>query len=287
MPSRIIKESIRTSDTLADVSAEAERLFWRIVVSADDFGRFEARPGIILGQSLSAFVERGLTTDQVSKWLDELERFGLIIRYTVDGKEYLMLTKWDKHQQKRAKTSKFPQPPTLDNTCNQMHANVPVFENVNVSVNGSGSESGDNHSVKNMPLPQKDVYNLDDYCQEIEHQMVAVGANPNYTATDAAYRGVKQFYEAAVPIEFVKEVIVKVADREKSKGKSRIKSFAYCIDVVREEWAKELIKREPGQPLDLHMEVAATRQRDPAASGPYVPKGLPPEVLALLGDDDD
>ena len=36
MPSRIIKESITTSESLSEVSADAERLFWRLVVKADD-----------------------------------------------------------------------------------------------------------------------------------------------------------------------------------------------------------------------------------------------------------
>lgn len=40
MPSRIIKESITTSESLSEVSAEAERLFWRLVVKADDFGLY-------------------------------------------------------------------------------------------------------------------------------------------------------------------------------------------------------------------------------------------------------
>lgn len=35
MPSRIIKESITTSESLSEVSADAERLFWRLVVKAE------------------------------------------------------------------------------------------------------------------------------------------------------------------------------------------------------------------------------------------------------------
>lgn len=36
MPSRIIKESITTSESLSEVSADAERLFWRLVVKAEE-----------------------------------------------------------------------------------------------------------------------------------------------------------------------------------------------------------------------------------------------------------
>ena len=47
MPSRIIKESITTGESLSEVSAEAERLFWRLVVKADDFGLYYGNPRIL------------------------------------------------------------------------------------------------------------------------------------------------------------------------------------------------------------------------------------------------
>jgi DnaD/phage-associated family protein len=109
MPNRIIKESIRGSDDLATVSAEAERLFWRIVVSVDDFGRFDARPKTIIGQCMTAFLG-DVTSNQVNSWLTELERVGLLQLYVVEDRPYLVLTKWSKHQRKRAKDSKFPSP---------------------------------------------------------------------------------------------------------------------------------------------------------------------------------
>lgn len=107
MPNRIIKESIRTSDTLASVSAEAERLFWRLVTSADDFGRFDARLNTVLGQCLSPFIDQ-LSKEQVEGWLAELQAVELIRMYAFDDQPYLELTKWNKHQRPRAKASKFP-----------------------------------------------------------------------------------------------------------------------------------------------------------------------------------
>ena len=43
MPSRILKESICTSESLAYLSAEAEVLFYRLIVKADDFGLYYGR----------------------------------------------------------------------------------------------------------------------------------------------------------------------------------------------------------------------------------------------------
>lgn len=126
MPNRIIKESVQTSDTLASVSADAERLFWRLVTASDDYGRFHARPHIVLGKCLSAFVGR-FDIDQVAAWLDELDQAGLIQRYEVDGEPFLRLPTWGEHQRPpRAKESKFPPPPTDDGKCQRMSADAPV-----------------------------------------------------------------------------------------------------------------------------------------------------------------
>jgi hypothetical protein len=163
LPNRIIKESIRTSDTLASVSAEAERLFWRLVVSADDYGRFDARTNIVLGQCMSAFLGT-VTPEQIEKWMRELERAGLIQLYEVDGRRYLCLTKWDKHQRTRAKDSKFPPPEDVrghplshDSKRSQATTNVVpnVFENEYENENEIYASSSDGSASVQIELSVK------------------------------------------------------------------------------------------------------------------------------------
>ena len=113
MPNRIIKESICTSDTLAQLSAEEERLFYRLLVQADDFGRFDGRPAIILAACFPLRVYE-ITPEDVESWLQALADADLIRFYEADGRRYLYFTTWDKHQQKRAKYSKYPDPPSND-----------------------------------------------------------------------------------------------------------------------------------------------------------------------------
>jgi len=127
MPTRYIKDSICSSDTLAGISAEAERLWWRIVVRADDFGRFEARPEVLRGQCLTALMD-AVNNEDIERWLVELETATLLRRYTVAGKPYLVITTWRDHQQVRAKKSKYPtpagicqQPSTDDNARRHTH----------------------------------------------------------------------------------------------------------------------------------------------------------------------
>lgn len=139
MPSRIIKESIVTSDSLAEVSADAERLFWRLVVKADDFGLYFGNTRILASMCFPLDPPK---EQKIRAWLAELVSSGMVGTYTSseDGKQYLKLMSWDKHQQKRAQKSKFPIPVTFDNDCNQpkgkqAKSNVTVNENENENVN--------------------------------------------------------------------------------------------------------------------------------------------------------
>jgi len=146
MPSRILKESICTSENLASISAEAEVLFYRLIVKADDFGLYHGNPKIIASLLFPLSVP---TERKVASWLSELCKAGLVATYTApeDGKKYLKLLSWDKHQNRRAMKSKFPLPSELDNTCTQtetseendtcaqMQTDSSVNENVNENEN--------------------------------------------------------------------------------------------------------------------------------------------------------
>ncbi len=107
MPNRIIKESICTSDNLDGLTAEEERFFYRLMVQVDDFGRMDARPAILRAACFPLKTER-ITNDHIKKWLTTLAQADLIQLYTVEGKPYLQFTTWERHQQRRAKYSKYP-----------------------------------------------------------------------------------------------------------------------------------------------------------------------------------
>lgn len=138
MPSRIIKESITTSESLAEVSADAERLFWRLVVKADDFGLYYGNPRILASMCFPLDPPK---EQKIRAWLNELVRADMVGTYTSDedGKQYLKLMSWDKHQQQRAKKSKFPEPVSFDNACNQRKGNQVKSK---VTVNENGNENG-------------------------------------------------------------------------------------------------------------------------------------------------
>ncbi len=107
MPNRIIKESICRSDSIDSLSWFEEVLFYRLIVVCDDYGRFDGRAAIIKG---ACFPLKDIRIGQIEKALDKLSTAGMVIRYEAQKKPFLQLTAWEKHQQKRAKNSKYPAP---------------------------------------------------------------------------------------------------------------------------------------------------------------------------------
>lgn len=119
MPNRIIKESICTSEDIAGLSMGAEILFYHLMVKSDDFGVYFGNEQIIKNTCFP-LKSSEIKLKQVESWLNELIKAGLIFAYVAeDGKKYIQFVKWAKHQQIRAKKSKYP---PFDSTCNQLLA---------------------------------------------------------------------------------------------------------------------------------------------------------------------
>ena len=92
MPNRIIKDSLLDSDTVNQLTAEEERLFTRLIVIVDDYGRYDGRIKRILSAVFP--IKREITEEQILKWMDNLEEAKLIFRYTVKNKPYFLIRKW-------------------------------------------------------------------------------------------------------------------------------------------------------------------------------------------------
>ena len=118
MPNRIIKESICTSAEIDRLTPFQENVFVRLMVNCDDFGRFDGRMKLI---SSKLFPLKDITIDEMSAAMSALVDANLVTFYEVDGKPYLFMNTWAKHQQSRANKSKYPQPP--ESICNQPISN--------------------------------------------------------------------------------------------------------------------------------------------------------------------
>lgn len=107
VPNRILKESICTSETIDQLGAFEEVFFYRLIVNCDDYGLMDARPAIL---KCRLFPLKEIRLQQIEDALRKLTSAELVSTYEVDGKPFLLMNTWDKHQQVRAAMSKYPGP---------------------------------------------------------------------------------------------------------------------------------------------------------------------------------
>ena len=109
MPNRVIKESIKRSPQIDSLTWFEEVVFYRLIVTADDYGCMDGRP-ILLKNELFPTREN-VTRKSVEEAITKLVAVGLLFQYEVDGRPYLAFPTWEKHQRIRNKHRKFPAPP--------------------------------------------------------------------------------------------------------------------------------------------------------------------------------
>jgi hypothetical protein len=132
LPNRIIKESICTSEEIDSLNHEQESFFYRLIVNCDDFGLLDARPMVLKAK---CYPLKSFDIKRIQVNVSALVAAKLIRLYEVDGKPYLSVCSWSKHQQTRALRPKYPLPKTgSDINCNQLISDVPVFEIENENV---------------------------------------------------------------------------------------------------------------------------------------------------------
>ncbi|WNZ11978.1 hypothetical protein [Streptomyces sp. 11x1] len=112
---RTIKPEAFFSESLAEVSVEAERTFFGLLTQADDHGRHRDNAAIIAGLLWPLRAEH--TSVHVEDDLQQLADAGLLCRYTgCDGRRYLHVVTWSEHQKiDKPSQSRLP-------SCPQHHA---------------------------------------------------------------------------------------------------------------------------------------------------------------------
>ena len=145
MPNRMIRDTIRSSESLARLTGDEERHFFRLILLADDFGRFDARSSVIRAGCYPLMLDI-ITQEDVERWTRRLadQDVGILQLYEVEGRVYGAFRAWEKYQRPRAKESKFPAPPekpatddrnsrTSANTCGPMSADENICAHMQTS----------------------------------------------------------------------------------------------------------------------------------------------------------
>lgn len=105
MPNRILRDWTY-SDLIDKVSFQAEVLFTRLIMKADDYGSYYAKPKLING---SCFPLKDIRESDISRWLQELASAGLIVFYRAENKDFLHIVNFN--QRLRSMKKCFPQIP--------------------------------------------------------------------------------------------------------------------------------------------------------------------------------
>ena len=109
MPNRVIKDSIKSSPQVDSLTWFEEVVFYRLIVSADDYGCFDGRETVVKNTLFPT--KENITKKAIEDAISKLVSVGLLCRYTASGMPYLFFPTWEKHQRIRNKHRKYPEPP--------------------------------------------------------------------------------------------------------------------------------------------------------------------------------
>lgn len=104
MANRVLRDWT-TSEKIDRLSPQAELFFVRLIMKADDHGCFHANPKLL---KAALFPLREIQDKDITKWLSDCVKSGIVVLYDADGRKYLRIA--DFGQRLRNMVSKFPQP---------------------------------------------------------------------------------------------------------------------------------------------------------------------------------
>ena len=107
MPNRILRDWT-DSEAVNSISWQAECLFIRLIMKADDYGCFHGNEKLL--KSLLFPLKDGLRDADIARWLTELSASGLIRKYSDEGgKPFIEIRNYN--QRLKNSRRKFPEPP--------------------------------------------------------------------------------------------------------------------------------------------------------------------------------
>jgi hypothetical protein len=142
MPTRLIREGFLDSERVNTLTAPAECFYHRLLLAADDYGRFDARAQWLRSRLWP--VKEDVRAKDVETWLADSVNAGLVQIYNVDGKDYGLILNYG--QRIQSKKSKFPEP-TVNNSetpkITEIHGESPCSTVENREARKSTALSGD------------------------------------------------------------------------------------------------------------------------------------------------
>lgn len=102
----MIREGFLDSEKVAALSWRTECFFHRLLLVADDYGLFDARPTVLRTRLFPLHLDK-VSNQDIQDCLHETEEAGLVRAYCVGGKDYVQIINFG---QRRQSKPKFPLP---------------------------------------------------------------------------------------------------------------------------------------------------------------------------------
>lgn len=118
MPNRILRDWT-DSETMDSLDVNTERFFTRLIMKVDDFGRYSSNLKLIKSNLFP--LKSDIRETDITRWLAECEKAGLIALYVVAQKGYLQIENFK--QTLRQKKGKYPPPENCIADDEQLHSN--------------------------------------------------------------------------------------------------------------------------------------------------------------------
>lgn len=170
MPNRVLKDSIKRSAQVDSLTWFEEVVFYRLLVTADDFGCMDGRPLLLKSELFP--IKEGVTKKAVEDAINRLASVGLLQKYEVSGMPYVCFPKWELHQRIRTKHRKYPAPPewseALDSNLQQIAADcgrLPPESEIESESNPNPKENPNARAARTLFRPPT-VEEVETYCQE-------------------------------------------------------------------------------------------------------------------------
>ncbi len=107
MPNRILRDWT-DSEVIDNLSVNAERFFTRLIMKVDDYGIFPANEQLLKSSLFP--LKADIRSTDISLWIAECKKCGLLTTYLIAQKEYLQINNFK--QTLRQKKQKYPPPVT-------------------------------------------------------------------------------------------------------------------------------------------------------------------------------
>lgn len=160
MPNRILNSSICVSDSIDALTFFQEAFFYRLLVSVDDYGNFDARAKVIRAAAFPLKDPlKDVSLEDIEKALDALAQQGMLQYYTVKGKRYIHLTGWTRFQRLRNSKHKYPAPDSDGAEIEDIDDIESEEEEAEIIKKDSKDEENARETEENVENEQKDELN--------------------------------------------------------------------------------------------------------------------------------